>query len=893
MQMLMKAVKIKNFRGYGESPQREDGFYCFDQLDKDFVLISGFNGFGKTSFYEAIEWCLSDSVNRLEKLKNVYNIPDLRKGKYLKFQKANGQSTDDREIIVEIQFIEKASQQLTTFTRRTHSNMLGVGDYTSTLYMQQNEDPVYEASSREIKSVLFGKNNLVLETEILETNKFLFSNIMTQDNLHDFLNANDLKERQQLFLRLMSSGEEQKISESMKGLSKRNFTSKLNSVNKEIEIKEAKINRVSEKVQVANTKVYFDNLNTEVRDIHTSLLGFLGTGIPIPITMENYKDFLKKLNGARDSSLVRNIQIDIEIRDLLLHRTKMAELSQIKQVVDILQKEKAVNRLISKNLASLNSFIEINSKKLQEAQLKLQEAGMKEEQYQRVLSTGHLVQQRMENKRESFKSQLEQFIQNVQIHEQSGISMSSIQQLDAQDEGLRQNANYITQKIHNIEQQLQQQQTVNKNYSDLLQTVSTYIMNQKEIDQCPVCHNTKVQDENITKTGLLRLIDATIAQGSTVSATIIQEQRVLQESLKITQLKIDDYVRKPILDYVYTTIEKVNNLLNTVNNEISQLSEHIQELSRKLQDQQLERQQFEMDISILGIDSNFTEATIIEMQRTIEVSVKAVRDRLPESLRYAQFTDLNQQQQSIEQSFKDPISEHNADELIKQKQHQYQFGNEIITKIQFLEGWVLQGEDLQVLQQQHQYEQELLQLKMDVKQIERLNKDFIQLHTNLVNQEEIFIKSQLEKHPIITWIYEMINPHPFYKKLEIINEKGGLHFKNEGKEIHLDQIFSASQSNILVLSIFLGLGMSHRYSALGQLFLDDPIQSMDDVNILGFIDLLRAILDSQSEQNNLVISTHDSNFAKLLGIKMRNRPFIEYQIVAYGEEGPLIEVNVH
>lgn len=892
--MLMKAVKIKNFRGYGENPQRKDGFYCFDHLDKDFVLISGFNGFGKTSFYEAIEWCLSDSVKRLEKLKDVYNIPDLRKGKYLKFQKANGQSTDEREIIVEIQFIEQSSQQVTTFTRRTYSNMLGVGEYDSTLYMQKHEEPIREVSWREIESVLFGKNIVtMLETDTPETNKFLFSNIMTQDNLNDFLNTNDLKERQQLFLRLMSRGDEQKISESLKGLSLRNFTSKLTSVRKDIEIIKAKVNRVSEKVQVANTQVYFNKLNTDVKDIHTLLLEFSGTGLPKTIMMENYNDFLGKLSEVQKATLSRNIQIDKEIRDLQLQLTKIKELTQIKQVVGVLQKEEAVSRLINKNLVSLNSAIEINSEKLQEVQLKLQEAAIKEEEYQRVLSTGRLVQQAMENKRESFKSQLEQFIQHVQIHEQSRISMSLVHQLADQDDDLRQNASHLTQQIQVIEQHLHQQQTLNRNYSDLLQTVSTYIMTQKEINQCPVCHNTKVQDDYITKTSLLGLIDATIAQGNVESATIIQEQRALQESLRITQLQIDDLVRKPILDYVYSTIEKYTILFKTMSTEILNLNELIQELNRKLQNQQLERQQYEMDVKILGFDSNFTEATIREMQGTIQESVKTVRDSLPEYLRYAQLTELIQRHQGIEQSFKEDISEYDTNKLIQQKQQQYQCGSEIITKLQFLEGWVLQGEDFQVLQQQHQYEQDLQQLEVDAKKIEILKKDFEQLRINLGNQENIFIKSQLEKHPIITWIYEMINPHPFYKKLEIINERGGLHFKSEGKEIHLDQIFSAAQSNILVLSIFLGLGMSHRYSALGQLFLDDPIQSMDDVNILGFIDLLRAILDSQSEQNNLVISTHDSNFAKLLGIKMRNRPFIEYQIVAYGEEGPLIEVNVH
>ena len=892
--MLMKSVKIKNFRGYGENPQCEDGFFCFDQLDKDFVLISGFNGFGKTSFYEAVEWCLSDTVKRLEKLKDVYNIPDLRKGKYLKFQKANGQSTDDREIVVEIQFIEPASQQVTTITRRTNSNMLGVGEYTSILCMQQGEEPIHEVNLREIDRVLFGKNNITMqETEVPEINRFLFSNIMTQDNLHDFLHSNDLKERQQLFLRLMSRGEGQKISERLKGITLNSFTNKLNSVNAEIELKRATINRVSEKVQVADTQLYFDKLNTDLQDVHKSLLGFLESGLPLPITMGNYKEFLEKLEELQNATLHRNIEIGNEMDDLKFHRIKTTELTQIKQVVDLLQKEEAVDRLISRNLASLNSLIAINLVKLEEVEQQLQQVDIKEEQYQHVLAAGRLVQQALSNKQESFKLQLEPFIQQILIHEQSGLSLPLIHQLYKRDEELRQNADQLTQQIHIIDKQLKQQQTLSKHYSDLLQTVSTYITNQEEIDQCPVCHNTTVQGEHITKDNLLRLIDVTIAQGSTASASMIQEQRALQANLKTTHQQIEELVRKPILDYVHAQQDKFNQLLSTAKTEVLQFGGQMEELSKELRIQKLERQQFEVDIKHLGVASDFTEATILEMRRTIQSSIQPARSRLPEVLRYTQLTELRLYRQSIEEGLTKHLSEQEATELIQQLQQQYQRGQEIVTKLQQVAGWVLQGDDLQILQQQHQLEQKLLQLEEDVQQIEGLKKDFVQLRTNLADQEKVFIQEQLEKHPIITWIYEMINPHPFYKKLEIVNEKGGLHFKSEGKEIHLDQIFSASQSNILVLSIFLGLGMTQQYSRLGQLFLDDPIQSMDDVNILGFIDLLRAILDSQSEQNNLVVSTHDSNFAKLLGIKMRNRPFVEYQIIAYGEEGPLIEVNTH
>lgn len=69
------------------------------------------------------------------------------------------------------------------------------------------------------------------------------------------------------------------------------------------------------------------------------------------------------------------------------------------------------------------------------------------------------------------------------------------------------------------------------------------------------------------------------------------------------------------------------------------------------------------------------------------------------------------------------------------------------------------------------------------------------------------------------------------------------------------------------------------------MFLDDPIQSMDDVNILALIDVIRAIMDSRYNDKHIVISTHNEDFAQLVAIKMRNRGIVQYNITGYTEEG--------
>lgn len=163
----------------------------------------------------------------------------------------------------------------------------------------------------------------------------------------------------------------------------------------------------------------------------------------------------------------------------------------------------------------------------------------------------------------------------------------------------------------------------------------------------------------------------------------------------------------------------------------------------------------------------------------------------------------------------------------------------------------------------------------------------------LEDKQKNLLDQYIKNHKIIPWIYKTINPHPFHKELKIKVENKGTNFVSgsaEGFEMYLDQIFSAAQLNILSLSVFLGIGLTHHYSELNQLFLDDPIQSMDDINILAFIDVIRAILDSKTIDKRLIVSTHDDDFAELLAIKMRNKNITQYKLESYGEEGPIFNV---
>jgi exonuclease SbcC len=129
---------------------------------------------------------------------------------------------------------------------------------------------------------------------------------------------------------------------------------------------------------------------------------------------------------------------------------------------------------------------------------------------------------------------------------------------------------------------------------------------------------------------------------------------------------------------------------------------------------------------------------------------------------------------------------------------------------------------------------------------------------------------------LINSIYRKIDPHPAFKKVEFRADfdcdKPGLNIvvsDGAGGLISPILYFSTAQTNILSLSVFLASALHAKDdegNSINVILIDDPIQSMDSINILSTIDLLRSICLQFDKQ--IIISTHDENFFKLLQRKI-------------------------
>jgi exonuclease SbcC len=65
--MKIKKVEIQGFRAYQDAQNSTYNFMLNDGNCADFVSIYAPNGFGKTSFYDAVEWGMTNNISRLLK----------------------------------------------------------------------------------------------------------------------------------------------------------------------------------------------------------------------------------------------------------------------------------------------------------------------------------------------------------------------------------------------------------------------------------------------------------------------------------------------------------------------------------------------------------------------------------------------------------------------------------------------------------------------------------------------------------------------------------------------------------------------------------------------------------------------------------------------------------
>ena len=134
------------------------------------------------------------------------------------------------------------------------------------------------------------------------------------------------------------------------------------------------------------------------------------------------------------------------------------------------------------------------------------------------------------------------------------------------------------------------------------------------------------------------------------------------------------------------------------------------------------------------------------------------------------------------------------------------------------------------------------------------------------------VDKRIEAHRTeIVRLFKAMIPCPYlFEDILVEREPGGvrlgLTYKGKDTPSGEPKFFpSSAQANVLALSIFLSLAGHQKWSMLETLMLDDPVQHLDDLDAVAFLDCLRGMAYSRcGAGKQILVSTCDKNLYLLL-----------------------------
>ncbi|MBV7271474.1 AAA family ATPase [Clostridium sp. PL3] len=909
--MKISEVYIKNFRGYGENPKDSEGYYRFVDLDRyKFIIFSGYNGFGKTSFFDAIEWCLTDNLSRIEDKEKILMKSNLKKSHYLKFLN-NTEKDKNREVEVCLKF-----DNGTKVIRKTKCSSL--------------DENKYESEFTDGEKNILNKNQLnkiFFENKKLKVENLLNTNFLGQENINRILRAKSPSDRTEEFMNLLGLSTLHEIVEKSKSNSSlsliiRKSKEKLENIKKD--------KKQLEDQFTANGWGQFDEYSNNVKSIVEKLIKakenfkyldklkfkYLDKEYK---TINEYADFIDNSVVSKESLInqrnksISNLQILTEkflISKIFIKGKKVADMKAIKDIdIRNLINKESTNEKILELYIKYYEEMDSKSKKLIVEKNNIVDINLKNNQKLEDSIFNNVI-----NRYKNIMKLIEEyncFIKGNYINE-CAKCIVRINKLMKKNDTYIKNIERLSQKINEEKNIIDGLSNMSDSYKKILNKIKIYLEENKDEDIkcCPICLNKDFtetfkqlnvqsdKDESI-KNQLIKIINITVQSGN---ENIEEHQKVIaKKKQEIDNLK-DIYnnkiykITEKYVDESKACFEKIidiacENVTKSLNRRVKHKKYYEDVIKKNNELKNIYEKAYK---NIFGEEINYENINVVNNEDIMKE--KNIYDKMLEN--YSQkfnkynskIEELNKRLAEIKEELKnsDDSDIKKLNEKIKEINNTIELMNEI-EKYKFSE-----------------VNKKILNSFLNESKNEKDLNDELQKYTDYQNDMNIIngrasklqeskLKELMQSNVSIQWIYDKISPHPYFKKLEFKYESGsgGTKMTNivsqENENMYLDHIFSSAQLNVLALSIFLGLSMNQNSVKFNQLYLDDPIQSMDDINILSFIDLMRCFIDSDDFKNDIILSTHDSNFAKLLMIKMRNKKYKIINFESYGSEGPIIQ----
>ncbi|MGA3599586.1 AAA family ATPase [Lysinibacillus agricola] len=491
-------------------------------------------------------------------------------------------------------------------------------------------------------------------------------------------------------------------------------------------------------------------------------------------------------------------------------------------------------------------------------------------------------------------------------------------------------------QLKTLEESINQIKDTRNDYNSFLSSLSHYISTTSEVlDCCPACGT-----EGIRKEDILQNIQQQQLKINENLPMLVDLNLQIQQNLKVISNDIDS-ANKRISELqikIQDMLDQFKNKLKAINITISTEKQTQLNLQQKIDTMKLNIHQFEEDCKTLGIKNDINIEVQLEM-KYIELSTKikdvllkripeAELEYLPEQLRLRKFdiSNIEENEYMLQQTFETnereihrigrlsksletietDLEESNLNENhiamkmllgdIEQKLEKFNIMENANIKLRSMIEF--NTEKMRLIQLQKQLEEIKNQVsELEAKEI-KMKKDSDSL-LELINKspeavsslnEEVFLKLK----ETIQTIFEQLNSHPLFTKLDLVLDRRynnncltiNVSKTNEEEKVtaNAPYVFSSAQVNSIALSLFLAMSLKQKWSSLQLIGMDDPIQSMDEINVISFIDLLRLFVEKHQKQ--IIISTHDQGFYNMMLKKFRYYDLATIEYSAYGDQGP-------
>ncbi|PEB61979.1 hypothetical protein COM86_21710 [Priestia megaterium] len=923
--MKIQAITLEAFRGFLDK-------VTFNIQDTGVLLLYGPNGHGKTSIFDAIEWALTGEIQRFS-----VSTEERKRTRFIR----NLHAQEDQITYVTLNLLidSTINAQVKRICTVKKGDNTDYGKHKLEILCFHPTEGNKELEGSEAEDLL--RTWLINETwlnKITDSSRIIsLTHILGQEKLNEFVMGMKDGERYSSLSVLFGTEHFLKYSDL--------FKNSLEGLKNELQLRRGRILEVETSIKniEKNSEVLEKKLVSDTKEpLKKALLPYVNyfNNTKNLYEVENWEEFHIAVHKNQEKLREERFQLENSAQHLKDAKDLFPKWKTSKQfLIDAPKKREELNKWLNytQNLNQVESLLE-RFPHFQAGLTKKDKLRVAIERkvsvIQKLSEKSNTIDELVHKLRTIFKEALEKkdfklftTISTLSFEDKE-IKLKLISYLEKMKEArnsifiLRENYEINKSALSNLEKSFHELQGVDKKFQELLSALNDYIVVQNDIEACPACGTPGISIDHLKK--------RVVSEQGRMNTTLPQLELQIKETKKQMEVQFKE---------ITTYKEQFNSSIDLVN----KLIENLEEKAKETRDSRLREQRYEQQLH--NEVSALTDFLNVFKQDANKLQIDASKLNFIDTLK-----QLEQELQSslLPLSLKDRADLSNQVQLLERKiQHAREVINYFIGKLEKLDVNVkdlrlwseeqitlflseisnIQSHSIEVLHEKEKVtfkalsildqakdELQLLTYNKDLKRqlqsLKTLNQEKDQIEKDCESVQEILLNIKKavdtlnnkmidELFDTVQKVFVHINSHPLYNKLEFSKEHRNRAYRlliyaltgQSETEVpaNASYIFSSAQVNSIALSFFIAMALHQNWSPLQLIGLDDPIQSMDEINVLAFIDLLRLFVEQYNRQ--IIISTHDYTFYKMMLRKFRfqNVSVIEYE--GYSEKGPSIRTQ--